>query len=57
LIHPDRWRRGRAAAILEAAEGLAADRAALVGEPMPAPIQDMDVEARIAQLRADRAAR
>lgn len=57
LIHPDRWRRGRAAAVLEAADGLAADRAALVGEPMPAPIEAMDVEARIAQLRADRAAR
>ncbi len=57
LVHPNRWHRGRAAEVLDAADRLAADRAALAGEPMPAPIEDMDVAARIAQLRADRAAR
>lgn len=57
LIHPERGYHGRAAAILEEADRLGAQRAALAGQPMPPPIQDMDVEARIAQLRADRDAR
>lgn len=57
LIHPERRYSGRAAAILEEADRLGAQRAALAGQPMPAPIPDMDVDARIAQLRADRDAR
>lgn len=57
LIHPDRRHRGRAADALEAADRLRSEMEQLSGQPMPAPIEDMDVDARIAQLRADRADR
>lgn len=57
LIHPDRWPRSRARDVLEAAHRLGAERVAMTREPLPPPIEDMDVDARIAQLRADRAAR
>ena len=57
LIHPDRWPRGRAAAVLEEADRLREEMAQLSVEPMPPPLEDLDVEARIAQLGADRAAR
>lgn len=57
LIHPDRRYRGRAADVLAAADRLRSEMEQLSGQPMPAPIEDMDVDARIAQLRADRADR
>lgn len=57
LVHPDRRYRGRAGDVLEAADRLRADMEQLAGQPMPAPIEDIDVDARIAQLRADRADR
>jgi len=57
LIHPDRWPRSRARDVLDAADRLREEIARLSKEPMPAPIEDMDVDARIAQLRADRDAR
>lgn len=57
LFHPDRRYRGRAGDALEAADRLRSDMEQLSGQPMPAPIEDMDVDARIAQLRADRADR
>ncbi len=57
LVHPDRWHRGRAAEVLDQADRLRKQMEQLSGQPMPAPIEDMDVDARVAQLRTDRAAR
>ncbi len=57
LIHPDRWPRSRARDVLDAADRLGDEMARLSGQPMPAPIEDLDADARVAQLRADRAAR